>query len=543
MKLRTSEEFIEAMWTALIQSPDFKPMIEAWDKVIEADSPQDHIQQLAEGMSGELTRLNVALEARAQLVKHDPALLRDHIDSYIDLDQEQQIVCHSSAFSALQLDIDALQDQLQKIDFTQPGMQLVWGSTQGGSERLLLALTPLDASTPLPQTYLIKSLETDWPSEYDKILSRMFALSPAEIEVLKDLYLGYESNAIADRRDRCVHTVRTRIKSLMEKMGVNNQRRLVRLLSTLFQLDVSEGEVSNEVEPYSRKTLNVSAEHLLEYCDYGDPSGKVIFLITPTISPVPSSYIAQLARDMGVRIIAPFRPGSGLSSPREFSEGPKQIAADYEQLISYLSIGQTQVVGCDSGGLYAAALATRLGSGRCSGLVQIGTGYPHTSIASIMKMSPNSRRTFLVARLSHSILYAPHRIAANDFLLSEEGEKRLVYYFFEGHSHDLQRVKSDPFFYKAVKNIIAYSFQNVDRLVNDVTYWAKDWSQLAHDLPADLPKLSVIGCENKNFGAADLERWCDDNNWEFLAIPDEGQLVFFSKPRELLKAIIKQASK
>jgi DNA-binding CsgD family transcriptional regulator len=353
MKLNTSEEFVEAMWSALIESPDFKPMIEAWDRALDDDdyAPEQNVKQLAAGMHGELARLEIALQAKVQAVKHDPALLRDHVDSYIKLAENKAIVSSSSAVATLKLDLEKLQLALHDIDFSVPGTHLVWGEEADGIDRHLLALTPVDASAPLPNTYLLKRLETDWPDAYDKILSSMFALCPAEIEILKDLYLGFESSAIAERRGRSVHTVRTQIKSIMEKIGVNNQRRLVRLLSTLFQLDASDGIRPATTDCYARHAFDLNQEQRLEYCEYGDPKGRVVVLITPTISPQPSPFIGKLALNNNLRVIAPFRPGSGLSSTRGSSDGPEAIAKDYFQLLDELGIEKAQVVGCDSGGL------------------------------------------------------------------------------------------------------------------------------------------------------------------------------------------------
>ena len=67
MKLNTSEEFVEAMWSALIESPDFKPMIEAWDRALDDDdyAPEQNVKQLAAGMHGELARLEIALQAKS----------------------------------------------------------------------------------------------------------------------------------------------------------------------------------------------------------------------------------------------------------------------------------------------------------------------------------------------------------------------------------------------------------------------------------------------------------------------------------------------
>src|SRR4051812_23549228 len=93
----------------------------------------------------------------------------------------------------------------------------------------------------------------------------------------------------------------------------------------------------------------------LEVQEYGDPTGHPAFFFHGLIgSHHQASYIAEQARENGLRIIAPNRPGVGRS---EFVDrkSPLEAIADVEDVAAALGLGQFSVIGISGGTPYALA--------------------------------------------------------------------------------------------------------------------------------------------------------------------------------------------
>lgn len=98
----------------------------------------------------------------------------------------------------------------------------------------------------------------------------------------------------------------------------------------------------------------------LGYADYGDPRGWPLFFFHGTPgSRVMAGFAATQAQAWGIRLLAPERPGYGLSDPqprRRLLDWPEDI----RQLADALELEAFGVVGVSGGGPYAAACAWRL---------------------------------------------------------------------------------------------------------------------------------------------------------------------------------------
>lgn len=99
------------------------------------------------------------------------------------------------------------------------------------------------------------------------------------------------------------------------------------------------------------------AGRVLGYAEYGDPAGEPLFYFHGWPS---SRYQGKLldaaAAKNGLRVIAPDRPGFGLSDPlpgRSFASWPRDVAA----LADALGIERFRVQGVSGGGPYALATA------------------------------------------------------------------------------------------------------------------------------------------------------------------------------------------
>lgn len=116
--------------------------------------------------------------------------------------------------------------------------------------------------------------------------------------------------------------------------------------------------MSDDRFPKESLTHRLSDGRLLGYAEYGDPAGTPILFFHGT----PSSRLMfrvgdAAARSAGVRLIAPDRPGIGLSTHRP---GRRIVdwPADVVSLADALGLGRFSVVGISGGGPYAMACAT-----------------------------------------------------------------------------------------------------------------------------------------------------------------------------------------
>jgi pimeloyl-ACP methyl ester carboxylesterase len=100
----------------------------------------------------------------------------------------------------------------------------------------------------------------------------------------------------------------------------------------------------------------------LEVREYGDDAGHTVFFFHGLIgSHYQAAYIADQAREHGLRIIAPNRPGVGAS---EFVErkSPLEAVDDIEDVAAALGLFEFSVIGISGGTPYALATLLRLGS-------------------------------------------------------------------------------------------------------------------------------------------------------------------------------------
>jgi pimeloyl-ACP methyl ester carboxylesterase len=123
-------------------------------------------------------------------------------------------------------------------------------------------------------------------------------------------------------------------------------------------LDVAS--CAESAESHSNLALTLPDGRLLGYADYGDPSGVPIlgFHGTPG-SRLMFRLAHPVALKLGIRLVAPERPGFGIST---YQPGRMlaSYALDIADFADALAIGRFAVAGISGGGPYAAACAALL---------------------------------------------------------------------------------------------------------------------------------------------------------------------------------------
>jgi pimeloyl-ACP methyl ester carboxylesterase len=107
--------------------------------------------------------------------------------------------------------------------------------------------------------------------------------------------------------------------------------------------------------------IRLRSGRLLEFMEYGDPGGHPTLFFHGLIgSHHQASYISEQARQAGLRIIAPNRPGVGRSG---FIERRQAIesAGDTQELVESLGLSRFSLIGISGGTPYALSALLRLG--------------------------------------------------------------------------------------------------------------------------------------------------------------------------------------
>lgn len=107
-------------------------------------------------------------------------------------------------------------------------------------------------------------------------------------------------------------------------------------------------------------TITLKPARPLEVHEYGDRRGHPVFFFHGLIgSHYQAYYVAEAAREAGLRIIAPNRPGVGQS---EFvaRKTPLEAVPDIEELARALRLDEFSVIGISGGTPYALAVLYRM---------------------------------------------------------------------------------------------------------------------------------------------------------------------------------------
>ena len=202
-------------------------------------------------------------------------------------------------------------------------------------------------------------------------------------------------------------------------------------------------DAATPTEPRPDLTITLPDGRRLGYAEYGDPSGAPIlgFHGTPG-SRLMFSLAHPVALDLGIRLIAPERPGFGISTYQR-GRTLASYAIDIADFADALGIAQFAVAGVSGGGPYAAACAALLPD-RVSvlGLVSpvgpmagaekpasIGKGH-YFAFRVTPRLPPLLAAVFSIGR--YAFLYAPNaiygfllgRAASSDWTILSRGEVR-----------------------------------------------------------------------------------------------------------------------
>lgn len=467
-------QVIDRLYDVAINPIHYEELIDAWENTFSLDGsngdvPPDDSDEVFGGHARRASDLldrhqivqpNNSKQSRLHDVKTRAAFLTDGFDKLLAVNgiaSKTMGLSDGAPISDLPfraVDIESLKEVALNVGKQNEPVSVVMRIRRNDNNKpVLLRITPVENDGALP-TILVVLAEIVWLEGFSENLCQTFKLTPAEAEVVRHIVSGLPASDIALARRTSVETVRTQIKSILEKTEAHSQIELVRTVVGL--LDVISLTPDNDSEPpvsatsadTKFQTMTLSDGRRYEYRVFGDPDGidclymhmDFGFILWP-------EEAERAAVNEGLRVIVPVRAGYGNSALPVFNSDFRQRTVDdMLELLDHLDVDKFVALTQGSDLRFAAAMAA-LTQGRMMGVVGCAAQLPLQNAAQYERMDKWQRFINWNARYAPKLL--PFLVKAGFSLAQRIGKERFFEAVNGGSRADMQAF-SNPSVKKAV---------------------------------------------------------------------------------------------
>ncbi|MDQ2064970.1 LuxR C-terminal-related transcriptional regulator [Xinfangfangia sp. CPCC 101601] len=194
---------------------------------------------------------------------------------------------------------------------------------------------------------LVVSTELVWPLGFELIVQEAFGLTPAEVEIVRGITLGLPIKDIAEARGRSAETVRTQVRSILQKTETHSQSELVRVVLGLMDVAAMPSEAPSRsvprggaLEPRDVRELWLADGRRLTWIEFGDPKGQPILFMHMDYGLIRWPASAERhARARKLRVIVPVRAGYGLTDLHlRAADHLGAVSQDYIAVLDHLAV-------------------------------------------------------------------------------------------------------------------------------------------------------------------------------------------------------------
>jgi len=371
-----------------------------------------------------------------------------------------------------------------------------------------------------------------------EVVQASFALTAAETEIMLRIANGMTLKETAADLGISVNTVRNHLQAIYAKSGVNRQGDLVLIVTQLsIILSATAGETSDTDRGLNDRAGHIPAHHFMILADgrriayrtYGDPMGHPVLYLHETIG---SSRLLpgtdSRARQLGLYLIAPERPGCGHSDPSsEFSFDT--VSADLRALLDHLRVRSCTVLGFISGAAYALKLADNYPQ-RVARLFLVAGRPP----------APMTGRFSFLMTLREKMLAQPWMLSTFFNILrnraSIETNGKLIDSVYGAVSHDRAFLKTHPDIFA---HMVGYTIESMTISAAGIVSELQCFNN-AHDIRLDSLQAPITAWHGSADGLAsveDLKSFLSEENMDLRIFTDAGSLILLEHWDELLQTI------
>lgn len=392
---------------------------------------------------------------------------------------------------------------------------------------------------------LVVSTELVWPEGFDLTVQEAFGLTPAEVEIVRGVSLGWPVREIARRRGRSAETVRTQMRSILAKTETHSQSELVRVVLGLMDVSLVRASGADRGPARAVGTAEVVVQAMtarggrrLEWIEFGAPHGQPCLYMHLDYGLIrwPASAEREAA-ERGLRVIVPIRAGyGGTSPPAPRVDHLSGIVADYAAVLDHLGVARAVVVALGADLRFAAGLAVDRPD-LVAAIIGCAAQLPLLSPAQYERMDKWQR--FILANARYAPKVLPFLVKAGFSLARRLGKEKFLAQVNGGSPADMATF-SDPEVRAAIlagsEVCLSEQYSAHEAFAAECIGSERDWSRVLHACP--VPIRLYQGDQDPQSPEQTIRELAPMYpTLEVIFLPDNGQLLFFREWRRVLDAI------
>lgn len=382
--------------------------------------------------------------------------------------------------------------------------------------------------------YLLATVDIRLDGAVAYNLTDAYGLSTAETEVALLLADGLLPAEIAESRNAKLTTVRSQIRSILNKLNAKNVTDAVRTISGFAANFTSAHALSRAAPPLVGAKRLRRTDHMvlqdgrrLAWTEQGDFEGRpILFFHNMLYGVALTDPAVEVLSRKGYRLISPSRPGYGASDYDPQASDDDRIAstvAIFEQLCEFLGLKDVLAVGHSAGLIYAQAFAATHPE-RCRGLLGI-SHFPYWDDSILKKMPIRQRAVAMTTRKAPSAL--GFVVRAGVALIDSGREDMFIHALNKDVPADLRALRR-PEVYAAVVDGLHHTVrQGGNAFMADCPLTLKDWTHVTQKL--SMPFRIIHGGGDQLVGEGHMTGFMKAApHVPITLVPDAGQFLLYS---------------
>jgi pimeloyl-ACP methyl ester carboxylesterase/DNA-binding CsgD family transcriptional regulator len=384
---------------------------------------------------------------------------------------------------------------------------------------------------------LVLSTELVWPLGFETTVQEAFGLTPAEVEIVRGITLGLPVKDIAEARGRSAETVRTQLRSILQKTETHSQSELVRVVLGLMDVALIPTGVAGRsvppggaLQPRELRELWLADGRRLTWIEFGNPKGQPVLYMHLDYGLIrwPASAERHAAARK-LRVIVPIRAGYGQTDLHvRAADHLRAVTQDYIAVLDHLGVQDAIALPLGADLRFAMNLANHRPD-LVAGIVGAACQLPLQTAAQYDRMDKWQR--FLLANARYAPKVLPFLVQAGFSLAKRLGKDAFFAQVNGGSPADIEtfgRPEVREAMLVGSDVCLTRKWSAHEAFTRECIGSEKDWSAVVR--ACTVPVVLLQGDQDPQTPAQTIREVMGDYpQIEVRFVPETGQMLFFKE--------------